>query len=118
MTGGNKTMKKKFIGMFVCVLLLTTAVPVVASLNNGTMTTPPSSSCALRKAFLFGRFSNLTGQSGLITVEAVNLWGIYKEPFSFAHFPRGTQVTFDMYTAYGHLYQKVGLMFLHVELVV
>jgi hypothetical protein len=111
-------MKYKIVGIFVCILLLATAIPTVESLDNGTITTTPSSSSELRKAFIFGRYTNLTADDGYLTIEAVNLWVIYKEPTSFAHYPRGTHVTFDMYTAYGHMFKKIGFLFLHVELVV
>jgi hypothetical protein len=111
-------MKNKIAGIFVCILLIVTAVPTVESLDNGTIVITPSSSYELKKAFIFGRYTNLTAESGYITIEAVNLWVIYKEPTSFAHYPRGTHVTFVMYTAYGHMYKKIGLLFLHVELVV
>ncbi len=104
--------------MCVCILLLATIVPVVASTHDATQSTPPSYTSAVRKAFIFGRYTNLTGSGGLITLEAVNLFAIYKEPFGFARFPPGTQITFDMYTAYGHMYQKIHVLFLHVELVV
>jgi hypothetical protein len=109
-------MKNKIVGIFVCVLFLATAVPTVESLDNGTITTTPSSSYELRQAFIFGRYTNLTAESGYITIDAVSLWVIYKEPTSFVHFPRGTQVTFEMYTAYGHMFQKIGFLYLHVEL--
>lgn len=109
-------MKNKVIGMVVCILLLVTTVPAVGSL--GTTTLPASSlpSNELRSAFIFGRFSNLTGEEGFITVVTANMFGIYKEPFSFSHFPRGTQLTFGMYTSYGHIYRNIQVLFLHVEL--
>jgi hypothetical protein len=111
-------MKNKIIGILVCILFLATAVPTVVSLDNKTRITFPSSSSELREAFIFGRYTNLTTASGYITIEIISLWGIYKNPTSFAHFPRGTQVTFEMYTAYGHMFQKIGFLYLHVELVV
>jgi hypothetical protein len=111
-------MKHKIIEIFVCILLLATAVPTVKSLDNGTIITTPSSSTELKQAFIFGRYTNLTAQGEYLTIEAVNLWVVYKEPRSFDHYPRGTLVTFEMYTAYGHMFQKMELLFLHVELVV
>jgi hypothetical protein len=112
-------MKNKILGIFVCLLFFTSAVPIVESLNKGTITTAPSStSYALRKAFIFGRYTNLTAGDGHLTIEAVNLWVIYKEPTSFGHFPRGTQVTFEMYTAYGRMFKNIHVLFLHVELIV
>ncbi|MCX6661298.1 MAG: hypothetical protein NTY91_01970 [Euryarchaeota archaeon] len=109
-------MNHKIAGILVCILFLTTVVPTVGSLDNGIITTTSSSSSELRQAFIFGRYTNLTGGNGSITVEAVNLWALFKEPTSLSHFPRGTPVTFGMYTAYGHIYRKVNLIFLHVEL--
>jgi hypothetical protein len=112
-------MKKKVVGIFVCLLFLTTAVPIIESQNKGTITASPSStSNALRKAFIFGRYTNLTAGDGHLSIEAVNLWVIYKEPTSFGHFPRGTQVTFEMYTAYGRMFKNIHVLFLHVELIV
>src|SRR5512139_1691619 len=101
-------MKNKIVGIFVCILLIVIAIPVVKSLDNGTITTTQPSSYELKKAFIFGRYTNLTTESGYITIVAHNLWVIYKEPTSFAHFPRGTSVTFEMYTAYGKMFQKIG----------
>ena len=111
-------MKYKIVGIFVCILLVATAIPTVESLDNGALTTSPSSSSELRQAFIFGRYTNLTAEGEYLIIEAVNLWVIYKNPTSFAHFPRGTLVTFEMYTAYGHMFQKIGFLYLHVELVV
>jgi len=111
-------MKYEIVGIFVCILLLATTIPTVKSLDNGTiMTTPPNSS-ELRQAFIFGKYTNLTTQGEYLIIEAVNLWVIYKEPRSINHFPPGTLVTFEMYSAYGHMYKKIELLFLHVELVV
>ncbi|MBN1281083.1 MAG: hypothetical protein JXA00_05485 [Candidatus Thermoplasmatota archaeon] len=92
-------------------------VPAIA-LDVGARTTAPASSSEVKAAFIFGRYTNLTADNGYLTIEAVNVWVIYKEPRSFAHFPRGTQVTFDMYSAYGHMFKKINVLFLHVELVV
>jgi len=112
-------MKNKIVGIFVCILFLTTAVPIAESLGKNSITASPSSaSYELRKAFIFGRYTNLTAGDGQLTIEAVNLWVIYKEPTSFGHFPRGTPVTFEMYTAYGRMFQNIHILFLHVELVV
>jgi len=111
-------MKYEIIGIFVCILLLATAIPTVKSLDNGTIMTTPSNSSELRQAFIFGKYTNLTAQGEYLIIEAVNLWVIYKEPRSIHHFPPGTLVTFEMYSAYGHMYKKIELLFLHVELVV
>lgn len=111
-------MKTKIIGLFVCALLVATAVPAVGSLDTRTVTTTPTSSNALRNAFIWGRYSNLTGGGGYITIKAVNMKAIFKDPFSFTHFPKGTTITFVMYTAYGHMFQKINFLYLHVELVV
>jgi len=111
-------MNYKLAGICVCILLVAITVPTSGSQDNRTRITPPSSSSELRQAFIFGRYTNLTAQTEYLTVEAVNLWVIYKNPTSFAHFPRGTQVTFEMYTAYGHMFKKIGVLFLHVQLVI
>jgi hypothetical protein len=111
-------MKYEILGIFVCILLLAAAVPPVKSMDNGTIVTTPSTSSELRQAFVFGRYTNLTAQGEYLVIEAVNLWVIYKEPRSFDHYPPGTLVTFEMYTAYGHMFKKIELLFLHVELVV
>ncbi len=111
-------MKYEIVGIFVGILLLATAVPTVKSLDNGIIMTTPSKSSDLIQAFIFGRYTNLTAQGEFLTIEAANLWVVYKEPRSFDHFPRGTPVTFEMYNAYGHMFQKIELLFLHVQLVV
>jgi hypothetical protein len=111
-------MKYQIAGIFVCILLLATAVPTVKSLDNGTIKAIPSNSSELRQAFIFGKYTNLTVQDQYLIIEAVHLWVIYKEPRSFDHFPPGTIVTFEMYSAYGHMFKKINVLFLHVELVV
>lgn len=111
-------MKYKIVGISVCILLVATAIPTVKSLDNGTIMTTSSNSSELRQAFIFGRYTNLTAQGEYLIIEAVNLWVIYKEPRSFDHFPAGTLVTFEMYSAYGHMFKKIEVLFLHAELVV
>ena len=108
-------MKNKIIGIGFCILLLVTLIPTVRS-QDITITTSPSPLNGLRQAFIFGRYSNLTGGGGFITVVTANMFAIYKEPLSFTHFPRGTQLTFDMYTAYGHIFRNIQFLYLHVEL--
>ncbi|HIG98953.1 MAG TPA: hypothetical protein HA258_00065 [Thermoplasmata archaeon] len=109
-------MNHKIAGIFVGILLIVTVVPTVVSLDDGAVTATPSGPSELRQALIFGRYTNLTGADGIITLEAVNLWALFKQPTSLSHFPRGTSLTFDMYTAYGHIYRKVNLIFLHVQL--
>ena len=111
-------MKYEIVGIFVGILLLATAIPVVTSVGNETVMTIPPHSSDFRQAFIFGRYTNLTAQGEYLTIEAANLWAIYKEPRSFDHFPRGTPVTFEMYNAYGHMFKKIEVLFLHVQLVV
>jgi hypothetical protein len=111
-------MKNKIAGICVCILLIAAAVPAFGSLGKGTIPTTPPSSYELKKAFIFGRYTNLTAQNEYLTIETVNVWAIYNGPFSITHFPRGTQVTFPMATAYGHMFKKIGFLYLHVELVV
>jgi hypothetical protein len=110
-------MKNKIVGIVLCMLLVAPLIPLTQAGDDGTLKMS-SPTAELRKAFIFGRYSNLTGQGGSITVVTANMFVIYQEPRSFAHFPRGTQVTFDMYSAYGHIFRKVGFLYLHVELVV
>lgn len=109
-------MNNKIIGIGIFIVLLITTVPVVGSLDTMTITPPSSPSNELRNAFIFGRYSNLTGGDGSITVVTANMFVIYKEPTSFAHFPRGTQLTFGMYTSYGHIFKNIQFLYLHVEL--
>jgi len=113
-----KTMKYKNVGLVVSVLLLLLPVPLVESQHHTMITPAPSHSSELKQAFLFGRYTNLTATGEYLTIEAVHLWAIYKDPTSFYHFPPGTQVTFEMYTAYGHMFKRIEILFLHVELVV
>jgi len=111
-------MKNKIIGIGICLLLLATAIPAVGSLDTATGKTTLSNPSELKKAFIIGRYANLTGQGGYITIETVNVFVIYKEPFSFGHFPRGTHLKFDMYSAYGRMFKNINFLYLHVELVV
>jgi hypothetical protein len=111
-------MKYQILGIFFCILLLSTTVPMVKSLDNGTIRTTPSNPSELQQAFIFGRYTNLTAQGEYLIIEAVNLWATYKQPRSFHHYPAGTLVTFEMYSAYGHMFKKIDFLFLHVELVV
>jgi len=111
-------MKYEIVGIVICILLVATALPTVTSLDNGIILTTPSNSSELRQVYIFGRYTNLTAQDEYLIIEAVHLWVIYKEPRSFGHFPAGTIVTFGMYSAYGHMFKKIGVLFLHVELVV
>jgi hypothetical protein len=111
-------MNYKIIGLCVSLLLIASAIPTVASLNDRALPTTPSQSSELQKAFLFGRYANLTADSQYLIAESTSLWAIYKDPFGVHHYPRGTQVTFEMYTAYGHIYKNVHILILHVELVV
>jgi hypothetical protein len=98
--------------------LLIITVPVVGSLDTETITAVPSTSNEVRKAFIIGRYSNMTGDGGYITIITANMFVIYKEPTSFAHFPRGTQLEFGMYSAYGHIFKNIQFLYLHVELIV
>lgn len=111
-------MRTKILGILTCILLFAPIVPVFESLHHGAIPMMPSTSNVTRKAFIFGRYANLTADHGYLTIETLNMWVIYQDPRSFSHFPRGTHITFEMYTAYGHMFQKIHLLFLHVELVV
>ena len=109
-------MKNKIIGIGIYILLLVTIIPVVGSQGTTTITTQTSTSNDLQQALIFGRYTNLTGGYGYITVITANMFVIYKNPRSFAHFPRGTQLTFGMYDAYGHIFRNIRFLFLHVQL--
>jgi hypothetical protein len=111
-------MKNKIIGIGMCLLLLATAIPAVGSLDTAPASTTLSRLSELKKAFIIGRYSNLTGEGGYITIETVNIFVIYKEPFSFGHFPRGTHLQFEMYNAFGRIFKNINFLYLHVELVV
>jgi hypothetical protein len=72
----------------------------------------------LQKAFIFGRYTLFNESGNELTIVAVNIWALYKEPISFAHYPTGTHVTFLMDTIHGRMFQKIGLLFLRVDLIV
>ena len=109
-------MKNKIIGIGIFILLIVTIIPVVGSQGTTTITTQTSTSNDLQQALIFGRYTNLTGGYGYITVITANMFVIYQNPRSFAHFPRGTQLTFGMYDAYGHIFRNIRCLFLHVQL--
>jgi len=111
-------MKKKIVGISVCLLLFIPLIPSVASLSETTPVPPVPHKSEVRQAFIFGRYTNLTAQGEYLFVETGNMWALYKDPRSFEHFPRGTILTFGMYNAYGHIYRKVEFLFLHVQLIV
>lgn len=71
----------------------------------------------LKKAFIFGRYTLFSESQNEITIVVVNLWEVDKKPFLFAHYPPGAYVTF-LDTVYGRMFQKIGFLFLHVELTV
>jgi hypothetical protein len=109
-------MKNKILGIGICILLLVTIVPIVGSQNTTTTPTQTAPLNELQPALIFGRYTNLTGGDGYITVETANMFAIYQNPRSFAHFPRGTQLTFSMYDAYGHIFRNIHCLYLHVQL--
>jgi hypothetical protein len=49
----------------------------------------------LKKAFLFGRYTNMTSDEEFITVHAVNLWMISCKPFQFHHYIAGETITYS-----------------------
>jgi hypothetical protein len=53
----------------------------------------------LKKAFIFGRFTNLTEEEGYITIEAINLRVILFNPFQWLHYVDGEKVIFLKETA-------------------
>jgi hypothetical protein len=108
-------MKKEIIGLCLGLLLF---IPVIPAIASSTQTTPPiPQTFETTQAFIFGRYTNLTAQGEYLTIETVNMRALYKDPRSFKHFPAGTILTFEMYTAYGHIYKKVEFLFLHVQLI-
>jgi hypothetical protein len=109
-------MKNKIIGTGICILLLVTIIPIVGAQDTTTRTTPPSASNDQQPALIFGRYTNLTGGDGYITLITANMFVIYQNPKSFAHFPRGTELTFGMYDAYGHIFRNIKFLYLHVQL--
>jgi hypothetical protein len=109
-------MKKRIFGIGISIVLLITTLPIVGSQGMMTLTTQPSPLNEPRNALIFGRYSNLTGAGGYITVVTANMFVRYKDPNSFAHFPRGTVLTFGMYDAYGHIFRAIKFLFLHVQL--
>ncbi len=109
-------MKNKIIGIGICIALFVTAVPMIEALETNMMKVPPLKCNEPREAFIFGRYSNLSGVSGYITIVTANMFVIYKNPTSFAHFPRGTTLTFGMYDSYGHIFRNIQFLFLHVQL--
>ena len=48
----------------------------------------------LKKAFFFGKYTNLSGKEGYITFEAVNLRMILFNPFQFLHYIGGEKITY------------------------
>jgi hypothetical protein len=53
----------------------------------------------LKKAFIFGRYTNLTEEGGYITIEEDNLWLIFFNPIQFLHYINTEKVTFVKDTA-------------------
>jgi len=49
----------------------------------------------LKKAFLFGRYTNLSAEGGYITIEAVNIRMVLFKPFQFLHQIAGEKITFS-----------------------
>jgi hypothetical protein len=85
-------MNKKIFGMFICILLIATAVPAVDSLNYSkiisTEQNKPNNSTLQRltykdTALIFGRITNLRTEDEYITFQAVNIKVITFVPFSF-----------------------------------
>ncbi len=48
----------------------------------------------LKQAIIFGRFTNLTEEGGLNTIEAINLRLISFKPFQFVHYTNGEKITY------------------------
>jgi hypothetical protein len=81
-------MKNKILGMFVCMLLIATAVPAVESLKILTVQKTPNNSTP-NKALIFGEITNLQTYSETIVFQAVNIKVITFFPFSFIPYTSG-----------------------------
>jgi cyclophilin family peptidyl-prolyl cis-trans isomerase len=88
-------MKKKIIDVLICVVVFVIATPSVISLDNSTAPIHPSTSYEVKNVILFGRCTNKSTEGDTITVEAVNLRGILRQPFQMIHFNPGQALTFS-----------------------
>jgi len=50
---------------------------------------------ALKKAFIFGRYTNLSAEDGYITIKAINLRLVIFKPFQFLHYIADEKITFS-----------------------
>jgi len=50
---------------------------------------------AIKKSFVYGRYTNMSAEDGFITIEAVNLRMIQSKPFQFLHYIAGEIIMFS-----------------------
>jgi len=87
-------MKKKIIGIFVCMLLIATSVPTLGFLKISSAQNSPNNSTfqkltSQQKALIFGKITNLTTYDESIVFQAVKIKVITFTPFSFNPYTSG-----------------------------
>ena len=94
--------KMKLKNLFVITMMLSSIFLMAASTVktvDGTITDGTQDVCStdylLKRAFLYGRFQNVTVDGDYVTVEAVNLRIIFFGPFQFFHYTAGETITFS-----------------------
>jgi cyclophilin family peptidyl-prolyl cis-trans isomerase len=94
--------KMKLKILFVITMMLSSIFLMVASsvkTVDGTITDGTQDVCSteylLKRAFLFGRFQNMTVEGDFVSVEAVNLRIVFFGPFQFFHYTSGDAITFS-----------------------
>ncbi|MCX6664065.1 MAG: peptidylprolyl isomerase [Euryarchaeota archaeon] len=93
--------KMKLKNLFVITMMLSSIFLMAASsvkTVDVTITDETQDVCStdylLKKAFLFGRFQNMTVEGDLVSVEAVNLRIFFFGPFQFFHYTAGEKIRF------------------------
>jgi peptidyl-prolyl cis-trans isomerase B (cyclophilin B) len=94
--------KMKLKNLFVITMMLSSIFLMAASsvktvdvtITDGTQDVC-STDYLLKRAFLYGRFQNMTVEADLVSVEAVNLRIIFFGPFQFFHYTTGETITFS-----------------------
>ena len=90
-------MQNKVVAIFVCMLLLVTAVPVIKALNSKTITTTPVKSSGDWIGFFFGSVANwyVLPDSMGTTFNAVNIYVISFLPLEIVHFTNNEDLAFS-----------------------
>jgi len=93
--------KMKLKILFVITMMLSSIFLMAASsvkTVDGTITDGTQDVCStdhlLKRAFLFGRFQNMTVEGDFVSVESVNLRIVFFGPFQFFHYTSGDAITF------------------------